>query len=31
MSDVETVSCGKDYTLVLSKIGHVYAFGLNTM
>ena len=31
MSDVEMVSCGKDYTLVLSKIGHVYAFGLNTM
>jgi len=31
MSDVEAVSCGKDYTLILSKTGQVYAFGLNTM
>ena len=30
MSDVEQVSCGKDYTLALIKTGHVYAFGLNT-
>lgn len=30
MTNVSSVSCGKDFTLIVTKQGHLYVFGINT-